>query len=372
MVKIGIVSNFSGAYGSEKMLEILDESLSGFEVVNYINYSIADPSEDRRKIRSPKPCVFNVLSRDKFVISILGVIRWLKWLRRDQINFLVVNIALIPEAVIAGRLLRIPVLLFVRESLVEFGPFFVIYRWFLDVIGVTFVCNSEYILKGFLGCSKHFLVYDCIRNSNNLEELATKTGYSVENQKKIVFLGRISFRKGLDIIIEALEILESKTFETKILLDIFGEVRPGDEQMATDLKIRSAALKNSEVRFCGYAENVISRLPGYRFLLATSVMQESFGLTLLEAMKSRVPVIYNSKIESYCEIVGDSESGLNYDGTSEGLARVLQDMASIGNGHYEKMCHNAYERSQWFTTCRYQTELLGVINAVDNYNQSRS
>lgn len=116
----------------------------------------------------------------------------------------------------------------------------------------------------------------------------------------ILFVGNIEPRKNLETLIDAFIILRKKIPEIKLVF--VGEKILGFEKIRN--KIEKSGLEESII-FTGYVENyelsVIYRLSSV-FVLPS--LEEGFGLPILEAMASSVPVVA-SKSSSISEVAGD-------------------------------------------------------------------
>ncbi len=126
-----------------------------------------------------------------------------------------------------------------------------------------------------------------------------KAKYSLPSQF-ILFVGNIEPRKNLENLIEAFSIVKEKFPEIKLL--IVGERVLGFDRIKK--KIEEKRLEG-KVIFTGYVENrelsVIYRLSS-AFVFPS--LEEGFGLPILEAMSSSVPVLA-SKTSSIPEVAGD-------------------------------------------------------------------
>ncbi len=117
----------------------------------------------------------------------------------------------------------------------------------------------------------------------------------------ILFVGRMEKRKGLQILIEALRGIENKDIRLIVA---------GDGPLLKKHKKQSERL-NIEVRFLGkVSPHTLASL--YRtasVFVAPSTKGESFGIVLLEAMASGIPVIASS-IPGYTETLEEGVYGL--------------------------------------------------------------
>lgn len=125
-----------------------------------------------------------------------------------------------------------------------------------------------------------------------------------------LFVGRLAPEKGLRTMLAAWELLDGR-IPLRIVGD--GPLRPELEALAKCLK---------RVSFDGWLERgkVLDALKEARFLVFASEGYETFGLTIVEAFASGLPVIA-SRLGAVAEIVEDGWTGLHFTpGDAENLA----------------------------------------------------
>jgi len=137
---------------------------------------------------------------------------------------------------------------------------------------------------------------------------------------KLLYVGRLSPEKGLDVLLEALATLVSD-YSCNAMLTVVGsgDSRAELERLADRLDIRDHILFVGRVAwgdelFNIMLENDVFVLPSYT---------EGLGLVLLEAMSHSLPVVA-TRVGGIPEIVSDQESGiLVMPGDSNGLAAAI-------------------------------------------------
>lgn len=179
-----------------------------------------------------------------------------------------------------------------------------------------------------------------------------------ENEKKnILFMGRLGQRKGTFDLINAIEILVGKTRNFKLILAGDGEIEKC-KNMIKDKKLEEFIegvgwIDNEEKT--KYLENGdILVLPSYF---------ESFGLSLIEAMSYKIPVIATWGGEMR-EVVRDEVDGLLIEpGDILDLANKLYILinddklrAKLGENGYNRVCLN-------FSNISIQKNLYNIYNS---------
>lgn len=181
-------------------------------------------------------------------------------------------------------------------------------RKFVD----AFICVSRLVYKlqtetlSDFEKRKYYLVYNGI-NTKRFNKY--KDSIFEHNDKYIIgYAGRIASDKGIDIIIKALAILKCKYND--IYLYIAGNDDKGYikelHKLIDDLNIRD------RIVFLGHVDDMEKFYRSIDVLVAPSIVKESFGLVLCEAIYCRVPVIAtNSGAQE--EIINQRQYGIIID-----------------------------------------------------------
>lgn len=172
----------------------------------------------------------------------------------------------------------------------------------------------------------------------------------------ILFLGRISWKKGIERLIDAMQLVADAD------LVIAGN---DDEGETTRLKARAAALGlGTRIRFVGpvHGEEKWSLLRNCAaFALASH--SENFGNAVLEAMASARPVVVSPEV-GLADIVASAGCGLVVDGSPEALGSALSSL--LADPDLATRLGQAGER-----TAREQFSWPGIASAmVDVYQEA--
>jgi phosphatidylinositol alpha-mannosyltransferase len=142
----------------------------------------------------------------------------------------------------------------------------------------------------------------------------------------LLFVGRLDKRKGLETLLAAYEMLRTVRSDVRLVL-------VGDGPKGAACRRHVARRHIPDVDFRGFVDAAM--LPGYYtgadIFCAPATGQESFGIVLLEAMASGVPVVA-SAIAGFSEIIGNGREGLllppgDAAAWSRALAALLDDPA---------------------------------------------
>ena len=162
----------------------------------------------------------------------------------------------------------------------------------------------------------------------------------VEKKNQIIYVGRLSKEKGVDVLIKAFKFLngqvdqeEKSTCSTwlknlKLVIVGDGVDRQELEKQAEGLPIYFLGQKNPDVVRELLAESKVSALP--------SEWWETFGLTVIESMFEGTPVVV-SNLGALPEIVRVSQSGEVFEaGNAEACASAIERL--INRPDYDEIC----------------------------------
>ena len=161
-----------------------------------------------------------------------------------------------------------------------------------------------------------------IYNGIETEEFAkiSRTRRPVEVTPRLVSVGSLTERKGYDAILGALTMIE-----LPFRYEVAGE---GDQRLQLEAQIRRLGLENN-VRLLGYTSNIAALL-SESDLFVLSSQWEGFGLAVVEAMASGLPVVVTN-VPGLNEIVrGEQDGGIlvppgDTVALSDALRRLIRD-----------------------------------------------
>jgi glycosyltransferase involved in cell wall biosynthesis len=185
-----------------------------------------------------------------------------------------------------------------------------------------------------------------------------KDGSVLDGDPKILYVGSLSWTKGIDILIRAVARVRSDL--PGMRLHLVGPTTSFSEEIR--LLIRKEGVEK-EVLFHNYVpHSILPRYYGSADICIFPSRLESFGLVILEAMASGAPIVA-SNIPSFREILSDGESGLLFEsGNDEALSKAISTL--VGDPLLRKrVCQAALQVAR-----KYSWENIAQ-RYLDLYNQ---
>jgi glycosyltransferase involved in cell wall biosynthesis len=239
------------------------------------------------------------------------------------------------------------------------------YRVLRDAAAVVFTSEEERILA-----KKSFWLYRCREKVSPLgveSPPATSpqakerflAGYpQLQNTRILLFLGRLHPKKGCDILIEALH--RASDPENQVSLILGG---PDQIGWAKHLRARVARLDiASRIVFTGMLQGEMKQgafASADAFILPSH--QENFGMSVVEALAARLPVLISERVNIWREI---NANGAGYVDTDDlaGTTRLIERWIGTPPAQREAMRANARQCfARHFAIDRAVDSLLDVL-----------
>jgi len=185
---------------------------------------------------------------------------------------------------------------------------FVLSNWFKAVL-----------LKNQLPENKMILLEKALPHSQIPVMKRISSVESDDKQLRFVYLGRISWIKGLHVILEALAGMKNKNWS----LDIYGQVL--EEPYFEKCKALAAKVSGN-VTWKGILSPaaVLETLSRYDALIFPTIIEEMVGLVVMEAFAAKIPVI-GSAVKGIAEQVEDGKTGILFEaGNAKELKNILE------------------------------------------------
>ncbi|MEV7873752.1 glycosyltransferase family 4 protein [Microbacterium sp. NPDC089188] len=285
-------------------------------------------------------------------------------LRRTRPDLVYVNTIVQPWWALAARLARKKVVVHVREA--EVDPPAVVRRALLSplLLAHSVIANSRFterqILRDCPGVRSRTRV---IYNGKDWSSYVVAHEASQEGVFRVLYLGRLSPRKGTDVAVRAVALLRETGVDARLTLA--GAVFPGYEWYERDLTTLAdeLGLDAGVLTFTGFVSRTQELFSTADALVVPS-RAEPFGTVAAEGLAAGVPVVV-SDVQGLVEIVTDGEDGLvvppdDPDALASAL-RTLADDPLAGATLVEKGRRSVHER---FSRERYRAAIANEIQRV--------
>ncbi|QCT93960.1 glycosyltransferase family 4 protein [Caminibacter mediatlanticus TB-2] len=197
---------------------------------------------------------------------------------------------------------------------------------FFDVEGELF--NTTLIENG----RKHFTIYNCIELPKKIEKNCNQTF-------TIGVVSRLTYEKGIDILLNAIFELKKKIENYKVVIIGDGYEKEKLVKLTKKLQIED------KIEWKGFIPK--ENLSNYYSIFDVVVIPsrfEGFGLTAIEAMSYKIPVIA-SNVDGLKEIIKDGEDGLLFNKEeskilADKILQIYKDQRlknKLGENAYEKV-----------------------------------
>jgi len=182
--------------------------------------------------------------------------------------------------------------------------------------------------------------------------------YGLEGRRVILFVGRMAGNKRIDLLVEALPLVQQRVPNGALMLVGNDQGNPAIRETVAYAQIRAAELGVAgDVIFTG----VVGDLPPYYRLAdvyATASLHEGFGVPLVEAMASGVPVVA-SRAAAHPWVIGEAgllaEPGDAAD-LADKIVRVLTEDELCG-----ELVRRGLARGREFSLERYEAGWARIV-----------
>lgn len=285
-------------------------------------------------------------------------VQLLRGLRPDAIYVNTVTLPIWPPI---ARLFRIPVLTHVHEA--EFSSPKLIRRllYLPHCVSTTVVFNSEFVRQVVATvhprlAARGITIYNGV--AGPLRASAPRP--TLDGQLRVLFLGRLSPRKGADLLISAARILADEGLSVRI--DFVGSTFEGYEWYEEQLRtVARDAQLSQNVHFHGFHDDIWSFLMDVDVLVVPSRLEESFGNTAVEALQAGRPVIASDTSGLREATAGFSSAILVRPDDAEALARALAHVVTDWSSRRVQAIRDAGVAQSKFSPERYRAKIAHQI-----------
>lgn len=218
------------------------------------------------------------------------------------------------------------------------------------------ICPSNFMREQLVngGYKREKLIHipNFLTNDFNSKISESKRG----DEKTLLFFGRLSLEKGLDLLLDAMKLVGNE-----IVLKVIG-TGPEEER----LKNRVESEKITNVKFLGFKNGMelVKEIESSKATIIPSVWHEVFGLTIIESYSTGTPVI-GSNLGGIPEIINNHQTGFifQHDDLSS-LVKSINQLFSLSLKEYLKMSSNCLSYKENFTPNKYYLKLIKIYESL--------
>jgi len=285
-------------------------------------------------------------------------------IRRSGAAVVLVNTVTIPFWIPVARLVRRPVICHVHEA--EASASSVIKRALALplLLANKLIVNSRFSLgvltSSFARLGRKATV---VLNAVAGPEQPTLARAGLDGVVRLLYIGRLSPRKGPDVAIEAVNVL--RTRGVRASLDLIGAPFPGYEWFEQDLRdlVRRKDLGGA-VTFHGFQSDVWPHLLSADVVVVPSVKDEPFGNTAVESVLSARPVVVSatSGLQEAVEGYGSAQQvrPADPDALADAIGRVHDDWPTFR----EKAFQDAHTAAERHAPAEYARRVCEIVDSV--------
>jgi len=227
--------------------------------------------------------------------AVVALARSWRVLRRLRPDALYVSTITLPMWLAAGRLSRTPTVAHVHEAERDVGRLVRRGLYFPLRLAGTVVANSEFT-REVIGSTDASTARRAkvVHNGVAGPQTVIEPRQDAADGPRLVYIGRLSPRKGTDLVIEATAELRRRGIPARAA--IVGDVYEGYEWYRDELKQSSCRLGVTDaVSFSGFRQDIWPELAANDILVVPSRLEESFGNAAVEGLLAGRAVIASDR-----------------------------------------------------------------------------
>jgi glycosyltransferase involved in cell wall biosynthesis len=181
---------------------------------------------------------------------------------------------------------------------------------------------------------------------------------------RLLFMGRISPRKGPDVAIAAVRELVERGVDVQ--LGLLGAVFPGYQWFEEQLvrQVREAGLEG-RVEFYGFQPSIWSRVEDADIVVVPSVVDEPFGNTAVEAMLGQRPLVVSATSGLREASAGFGAVRAVTPGDPLAVADAVQDLLASWPAAREQVAQDRADALRRFAPAAYHRRIAGALSPQD-------
>lgn len=222
------------------------------------------------------------------------------------------------------------------------------------------IAISEYVKGSILQyCKVSEEKISVIYNGVNVADYKTERVDKAELPIRLIFVGRLIQKKGVQVLIEALSLVKDKN---DYLLNIIGD---GPYRSALEEQVVNLDLTEN-VKFLGIQRNIKEHLSEADVFVHPAIWEEGFGITIIEAMGNQLVCVAFKK-GAIPEIIQNNVSGFIVEECSpNALASKLDEIKEqLSKDNLSEMRKTACKRAEMFSVSNVVEQLHILYSRIN-------
>lgn len=318
---------------------------------------------------TPTPILRKSALRPKGMVHLLqttlgSLVPGVTLLKRLRPKLVVVNTITAPLWLPLARAVRVPAICHVHEGEASSSPVLQKAVTMPLLVAQRLIVNSQFsrnVLTSALPAldRRASVVYNAVPGPSEI----VKPRPGLTDPVRLLYVGRLSPRKGPDVAVRAVELLSQRGVDAT--LDLVGAVFPGYEWFEQQIRDQVAAAGISErVRFHGFQHDVWPYLAASDITLIPSTADEGFGNTAVEAALAARPAVV-SRSSGLIEASSGLGSAIQVTpGSAEEIADAVQAIATDWPTYASAAVGDAQKASERYSQDNYQKSINEILAGV--------
>ena len=196
---------------------------------------------------------------------------------------------------------------------------------------------------------------EVIYNGVDLKRFSSKSMPDANDSLNLIYVGRLIENKGVQLILQAVALWE---YESKIHLTIVGDgsYKQNLEDLVKKLRVED------KVTFLGNRKDVPELLQQTEVFLHVPILEEGFGITVIEAMACG-KICVCSKSGALPEIIREQVNGFLVEKNSaKGICECIKFISNLSQKEKDVIKENAIKRAMDFSIDRFVDRLDMLID----------
>jgi len=313
--------------------DVTDSGLLSSELKNLgvkvVKAKLAVLRQQYYSIRGFFQFIFRLITSTHFLIRLM---------RTEKIQIVHSNTSAVYSGAFAAKFSKIPHIWHVREIILNPNILKRVNSWIIPALSTRIIANSMRTKDSIVGNNpRNLKKTEVIYNGIDLPRFDAYSGSGQQLRKAweisdktmlIGMVGRISYRKGQEYFVSVASDVLEKHPNAKFV--IVGGTIPGHENVKSELIAQVSQLEISgKVIIEDFREDIPAVMDALDVFVLPSILPESFGNVILEAMAMKKPVVANAHGGSI-EIVDDDVTGFlvkpnDLDAMTEALCELIEN-----------------------------------------------